>query len=121
AIVQLLIVLPLGRAVDTGNAKRYLLLGLAVNVAVFLAFLLVSNPIHVILVRVIQGIGASILWITGSTVVGEISPDGSRGRWLGGYNQVAAFSSLAGDLVGGYLLYARGFAFTYVVLTGITI
>jgi DHA1 family multidrug resistance protein-like MFS transporter len=121
ALVQLLIVLPLGRAIDTGNAKRFLLVGLAVNVAVFFGFILVENPVHVILVRMVQGLGASILWITGSTVVGEISADGERGLWLGSYNQVAAFSSLAGDLVGGFLLYQYGFTLTYAVLAVITI
>ena len=121
AAVQLLIVLPLGRKVDTGNAKRWLLVGLAVNVVVFLAFMLVESAVHVVLVRILQGLGASILWITGSTVVGTIAPDGENGRWLGSYNQVAAFSSLAGDAVGGYLLYTEGFRFTYVVLTGVTI
>lgn len=121
ALVQLFIVLPLGRYVDTGNAKRFLLAGLALNVVVFGGFIFVESSVHVILIRVVQGIGASILWITGSTVVGEISPENRRGRWLGSYNQVAAFSSLAGDLVGGYLLYEYSFTFTYVVLSAITI
>ena len=121
AVVQLLIVLPLGRRVDTGNAKRWLLLGLAVNVVVFFGFILVDSATHVVLVRVLQGVGASILWITGSTVVGHIAPDGQNGRWLGSYNQVAAFSSLAGDVVGGYLLFTRGFTFTYLVLTTVTV
>ncbi|KTG09996.1 MFS transporter [Haloprofundus marisrubri] len=121
AFVQLLIVLPLGRKIDTGNAKHFLLAGLALNVVVFGAFILVDNAVHVILVRMLQGIGASLLWITGSTVVGEISPDDESGRWLGSYNQVAAISSLFGDIVGGYLLYAHGFTLTYLVLSGVTI
>ncbi len=121
AIVQLLIVLPLGRRIDTGNAKRFLLAGLLVNLGVFVGFALVRNPTDVILVRVVQGFGASLLWITGSTVVGEISPDDASGRWLGAYNQVAAFSSLAGDLLGGYLLYAHGFTLTYAVLSAVTL
>ena len=104
ASVQLLIVLPLGRKIDTGNAKRWLLAGLLINVLVFVGYMGVSNSVDVIFVRMLQGIGASILWITGSTVVGQISPDDESGRWLGSYNQVAAFSSLAGDLVGGLLL-----------------
>lgn len=104
ALVQLFIVLPLGRKIDTGNAKRWLLLGLVVNVFVFVGYMFVANSVDVILIRMLQGIGASILWITGSTVVGEISPEDESGRWLGSYNQVAAFSSLAGDVVGGYLL-----------------
>jgi MFS family permease len=118
--VQLLVVVPLGRAVDTGNAKRYLLAGLGLNVVVFLGFLLVSAPADVVLVRMVQGLAASVLWVTGSSVVGEISPQGSRGRWLGTYNQVGAFSSLAGDVVGGYLLFVYGFTTTYLVLAGVT-
>lgn len=104
ALVQLVIVLPLGRKIDTGNAKRWLLWGLLVNVAVFVGYMFVTSSVDVILIRMLQGVGASILWITGSTVVGEISPADESGRWLGSYNQVAAFSSLAGDVVGGYLL-----------------
>jgi len=104
ALVQLVIVLPLGRKVDTGNAKRWLLAGLLINIGVFGGYMLVSSAVDVVLIRMVQGLGASILWITGSTVVGQISPDGKSGRWLGSYNQVAAFSSLAGDVVGGYLL-----------------
>jgi MFS family permease len=121
AFVQLLIVLPLGRAVDTGNAKRYLLAGFLVNVVVFLGFLFVENAVHVVLIRMVQGLGASLLWITGSTIVGEISPDDQQGLWLGSYNQFASFSSLFGDLVGGYLLFAYGFTVPYLVLTAFTL
>lgn len=121
AAVQLVIVLPLGRLVDTRNAKRFLLVGLLLNVATFVGFIFVSNAIDVILVRMLQGLGSSVLWITGSSVVGEISPDGERGRWLGSYNQVAAFSSFAGDLVGGALLYTFDTSVTFVLLSGVTL
>ncbi|PSQ56681.1 MFS transporter [Halobacteriales archaeon SW_8_68_21] len=121
AVVQLVIVLPVGRWVDTGNAKRWLLCGFLINVAVFVGFALVDSSVHVVLVRMVQGLGASVLWITGATVIGEISPDDEQGRWLGSYNQFASFSSLAGDLVGGSLLYAYGFSETYLVLTLVTL
>ena len=120
AIMQLVVVLPLGRYIDTGNSKRFLLVGLAINVAVFVGFAMVQTVEHVLVVRVLQGLGASVLWLTGGAVTGEISPDDSRGLWLGTYNQVGAFSSLAGDLVGGYLLYVYGFKWTYAVLIAIT-
>ena len=121
ALVQLLVVLPLGRKIDTGNAKSYLLAGFVINLVVFAGFIFVETAVHVVLIRMVQGLGASILWVTGSTIIGEISPVGERGRWLGSYNQFGAISSLAGDLVGGYLLYVHGFTFTYVVLSGITL
>ncbi|MFB6137423.1 MAG: MFS transporter [Halobacteriaceae archaeon] len=121
ALTQLVVILPLGRTVDTGNAKRWLLAGFLVNVGVFLGFVFVESAVHVVLIRMVQGVGASILWITGATVVGEISPDDEQGRWLGSYNQVAAVSSMVGDLVGGYLLFAHGFTVPYLVLTAITL
>ncbi|PSQ10674.1 MFS transporter [Halobacteriales archaeon QS_5_70_15] len=121
ALVQLLVVLPIGRYVDTHDAKRVLLGGLLVNVVVFGGYFLADSVADVILVRVLQGFGASVLWVTGSTVVGEISPDGGRGQWLGTYNQVGAFSSLAGDMVGGALLTLYGFQETYVVLGAVTL
>jgi len=121
AAVQLVIVLPLGRLVDTRNAKHFLLVGLLVNVATFVGFALVSNAYEVILMRALQGFGASLLWITGSTVVGEISPDGARGKWLGSYNQVGALSSFAGDLVGGVLLHTFHTAVTFAVLSVISL
>ncbi|MFB6164820.1 MAG: MFS transporter [Haloarculaceae archaeon] len=121
AFTQLLIVLPLGRKVDTSNAKYLLLAGLGINVVAFVGFSLVSSVGQVLAVRVIQGVGASVLWITGTTVTGEIAPEDSRGRWLGTYNQVGAFSSLAGDVVGGLLLTVYGFTATYAVLSAVTI
>jgi MFS family permease len=121
ALTQLLIVLPLGRKIDTGNAKRFLLAGLVLNVGVFVGFALVDGVTDIILVRMVQGIGASLLWITGTTVVGQISPDAERGQWLGTYNQVGALSSLAGDLVGGILLTVYGFSLTYAVLGLVTV
>lgn len=121
AFVQLLIVLPLGRAIDTNNAKRFLLGGLVLNVLVFVGYSMVTTVDHVIIMRAFQGLGASVLWITGSTITGEIAPEESRGLWLGTYNQVGAFSSLAGDLVGGFLLAVYGFTETYAVLSLVTI
>ncbi|EFW92597.1 major facilitator superfamily MFS_1 [Haladaptatus paucihalophilus DX253] len=121
AVVQLLIVLPLGRYIDIRDSKRILLIGLFLNVLVFVGFSFVETVEHVILMRVLQGTAASILWLTGTTVVGEISDDGSRGLWIGTYNQVGAFSSLFGDIFGGLLLYLYGFETTYAALSLITI
>ena len=121
AAVQLVIVLPLGRYIDLKDSKKFLLAGLALNVAVFVGFAFVTTVEHVILLRAVQGLGASMLWLTGTTVIGEISPDDSRGLWIGSYNQVGAFSSLLGDVFGGLLLFLYDFKFTYAVLSLVTI
>ena len=121
ALVQLLVVLPLGRGIDLGDAKRYLLAGFVINLVVFVGFVFVENAVHIVLIRMVQGLGASLLWVTGSTIIGEISPEEDRGQWLGAYNQFGSISSLAGDLLGGYLLFAHGFTLTYAVLSAVTL
>jgi MFS family permease len=79
AVVRLLIVVPLGRAIDIGNAKRYLFAGPVLNVGVFLWFAFVDTVAHVVVMGVVQGFGANFPWITGSTV-GEIGAGDSHVR-----------------------------------------
>lgn len=121
AVVRLVLVLPLGRKIDLGNSKRYLLLGLGLNVLLFVGLILVQTIEHVIFLRGFQAIGSILLWITGVAVVGEIAPDGGRGLWIGTYNQVRSIASLLGDVVGGALLFIYGFETTYAVLIGLTL
>jgi len=120
AIVRLVLVLPLGRKIDLGNSKRYLLLGLGLNVALFLGLMLVESLVHVIFLRGFQALGSVIIWITSVAAVGEIAPDDGRGLWIGTANQVRSIASLSGDLVGGALLFVYGFTTTYAVLIGLT-
>lgn len=121
AIVRLVFVLPLGRKIDLGNSKRYLLVGLSLNVLLLVGYIFVSALEHVIFLRGFQAVGSIILWITGVAVVGEIAPDGERGLWIGTYNQVRSIASLGGDLVGGALLFVYGFTTTYTVLVILTV
>lgn len=120
ALVRLVFVLPLGRFVDRGDSKRYLLAGLVLYGVVLVGFTRVNLVEHVVLLRGLQGLSSAMLVIVGGAIVGEISPDGERGLWIGSYNQVRAFSSLAGDLVGGALLFTYGFTTTYTVLIVVT-
>lgn len=120
AAVRLFIVLPLGRKIDVGNSKRYLLAGLGLNILMLGGFILVSAVEHVIVLRGVQALGSSLLWITGLAVVGELAPDSDRGLWIGTYNQARSVASLAGDLVGGALLFLYGFSVTYGVLLLLT-
>lgn len=121
AIVRLGLVLPLGRKIDLGNSKRYLLIGLVFNILLFLGLAVVQTIEHVIFLRGFQAVGSIMLWITGVAVVGEIAPDTDRGMWIGTYNQVRSIASLLGDIVGGALLFLYGFGTTYAVLIAVTL
>ncbi|MFB6354730.1 MAG: MFS transporter [Halobacteriales archaeon] len=121
AAVRLVVVLPLGRRIDLGNSKRWLLVGLGLNVLLLVGFTLVESIEHVVVLRGLQALGATVLWVTGAAVVGEIAPDGDRGLWIGTYNQARSVGSLGGDLLGGALLFLYGFGTTYAVLIGLTL
>lgn len=121
AIVRLIIVLPLGRKIDLGNSKRYLLLGLVLNMLLFFGLIFVESIVHVIFLRAFQAFGTILLWVTSVAVIGEIAPEDGRGLWIGTTNQVRAIASLSGDLVGGALLFVYGFTATYTVLIAVTV
>lgn len=117
---RLIFVLPVGRFIDLGNSKSYLLGGLTMNALVMLAFIFVQSSAHVIGLRFFQGVGAVTIFLAGTAVVGQIAENDDRGLWIGTYKQTKAFSSLAGDLTGGILLSVYGFEVTYLVLFAIT-
>ncbi|MFB6173786.1 MAG: MFS transporter [Halobacteriales archaeon] len=121
ALVRLVLVLPLGRAIDLGDEKRYLLGGLAANVLILVGYSAVGAIEHVVVLRALQGGGSALLIVTTTTVVGQIAPDEDRGLWIGTSGQVKSVSGLAGDMGGGALLFAYGFGTTYAVLIGLTV
>ena len=117
ALVRLGLVLPVGRYIDLGDAKKYLIAGVLLNAGVLVGYSFVASEWHVIFLRVLQSAGATVLIVGGTAVVGEIAPDDERGLWIGTHNQVGSAASLSGDLVGGALLYGLGFGPTWAVLT----
>ena len=121
AFTRLLLALPIGRYVDIGNTKRYLLGGLALNVLALVGYSMVGAVEHVIAIRVIQGVASAVLVISATTVIGEISPPDERGRWIGTLGQTTSLSSFAGDIAGGALLTVFGFRPTYAVLAVVTV
>jgi MFS family permease len=121
AFVRFVLVLPLGRGIDLGNSKQYLLSGLVLNIVLLVGFIFVQTIEHVIFLRGFQAIGSILLWLAGTAVIGEIAPNDSRGMWVGTYNQVGAIASLLGDIVGGALLFAYGFGMAYTILIFLTL
>jgi MFS family permease len=120
ALSRLLFVLPVGRAIDVGGGKRYLVAGLAVNALLLVGYMQIGAIEHVVLLRALQGGGSALLVVTTTTVIGEVAPTEERGLWIGTSGQVKSVASLAGDLGGGALLYLYGFQTTYTVLIGVT-
>ena len=120
ALTRFVFVLPVGRAIDLGDGKRYLLAGLVANAAILFGYMRVGAIEHVVLLRALQGGGSALLIVGATTVISEVAPEDERGHWIGVSGQVKSASSLLGDMVGGGLLFAYGFRTTYAVLVVIT-
>lgn len=109
---------PFGRMADITCRKTVLVTGIAIFAACCIAAVFSVTVIMLIAVRIIQGIGAAMIFSTNTAVIAEAFPDEQRGRALG-YSLAATYAGMsAGPVVGGFLNYNFGWQSVF-VLTGL--
>jgi DHA1 family multidrug resistance protein-like MFS transporter len=102
--LMLLVALPImGRLSDRFGRKVFLCTGLTVLIVASLGFIWAQNPIQLILVRIFQGIGASMHLPIAQAYLGDITPKGEEGKWMGHFNAILFSSMSLGPLFGGVL------------------
>jgi multidrug resistance protein len=102
--LMLLVALPfMGRLSDRFGRKVFLCTGLTVLIVASLGFIWAQNPIQLILVRIFQGIGASMHLPIAQAYLGDITPKGEEGKWMGHFNAILFSSMSLGPLFGGVL------------------
>lgn len=104
-----------GRAADLYGRKR--LLQLAIVVFVVGSALSAAAPTMELLIgaRALQGIGAGGLISLPMAIVGDLVPPRERGRYQGYFGGVFAVASVAGPLLGGFLVEALHWRWIFVV------
>jgi len=96
--------LPAGRVADMVGRKRVFSLGTFVYTAASLLCGLSPSGDLLIAARVLQGIGASMIFGTGLAILTSVFPPGERGRAIG-FNVAAVYMGLSlGPFVGGILV-----------------
>ncbi len=108
----------MGRLSDRRGRKLFLCIGLASYAIISLGYVWASNVSQLTLVRVIQGVAGAMIIPIAMAYVGDLSPKGEEGKWMG-YANAAFFSGFGiGPLLGGALaerfgmntsFYAMGF------------
>jgi DHA1 family multidrug resistance protein-like MFS transporter len=102
--LMLLIALPImGRLSDRFGRKKFLLAGLSILTVASLGFIWAQNPLQLILVRIFQGIGASMHLPIAQAYLGDITPKGEEGKWMGHFNAILFSGMSIGPLFGGAL------------------
>jgi MFS transporter, DHA1 family, multidrug resistance protein len=92
-----------GRLSDRLGRKPFLSSGLAIIAVSTVGLMFAKNPIQLILWRLVQGLGASAHLPIAQAYLGDITPEGNEGRWMGYFNAILFAGMGAGPLIGGVL------------------
>jgi EmrB/QacA subfamily drug resistance transporter len=65
---------------------------------------LAQSMLHLVMARGLQGLGGGGLMSMAFVIIGDVVPARERGRYVGLFTSVFAFSAVAGPLVGGFFV-----------------
>ena len=93
----------IGKLSDRSGRKLFICIGLFIYSIISLGYIWAGNVSQLALVRLIQGAAAGMIIPIAQAYVGDISPEGEEGRWMG-YFHAAFFTGFGfGPLMGGAL------------------
>ena len=104
ALVISVLLLPMGRLGDVIGRRRVYLIGTAVFVIGSLGAGLAGSLGLLIVMRVLQGIGAGMVQGCGMGMMIAAFPDSERGKALGTHLSVVGLGAIAGPALGGFLV-----------------
>jgi EmrB/QacA subfamily drug resistance transporter len=104
-----------GRLGDLYGPKRLFLVGLVIFTAASAACGFAQSPTQMIIFRVIQGLGGALLTPQTLSVLTVIFPPDKRGAAFGIWGAVAGVATLAGPVLGGWLVTDFGWRWIFFV------
>lgn len=120
SLSRLLFVPLIGKISDRRGRKKIIALGLFLYTVFSLGYVFATNPLLLSVVRFFQGFASAMTLPIIMAFIGDISPKGKEGRYMGNFN-VSRFIGLGlGPLLGGVLNDAYGIDAAFYALSGIT-
>jgi DHA1 family multidrug resistance protein-like MFS transporter len=117
-----LVALPfIGRLSDRFGRKIFLCTGLTLLALASFGFIFAKDPNQLFLMRLFQGMGASAHLPIAQAYLGDITPEGDEGRWMGYFNAVLFSGIGMGPLVGGVLSDVFNIDTTFLVMAGLNL
>ncbi len=116
SITGIFTLLFVGRLSDRYGRKMFLLGGLAILGLSSIGLMYTTTPWQLIGMRFIQGLGASAHLPIAQAYLGDITPEGNEGKWMGYFNAVLFAGMGAGPLLGGVLSDAFSIETTFLVM-----
>ncbi|MFH1031898.1 MAG: MFS transporter [Chloroflexota bacterium] len=110
-----------GRLSDRRGRKIFLAVGLLGYSIISLGYIWASNVALLALVRLVQGVAAATTLPIATAYVGDLSPEGEEGKWMG-YANAAFFSGFGlGPLIGGTLTENFSMAVPFLTMGGLNL
>ncbi|MEN3049725.1 MAG: MFS transporter [Candidatus Methanosuratincola petrocarbonis] len=105
-----------GRLADIHGRRRVFIYGAIIFAAASLAISLSPSPDFLIFMRIVQGVGGSMIATTSVALITSVFPPGERGKALG-INSASVYTGLsAGPFLGGLLTYNLGWRSIFLVI-----
>ncbi len=116
------IVMPIiGRLSDRNGRKLFICIGLFIYAIISPGYIWADNVSQLALVRLIQGAAAGMIIPIAQAYVGDISPEGEEGKWMG-YFHAAFFTGFGvGPLMGGVLTDHFGMNVAFFTMGGLNL
>jgi DHA1 family multidrug resistance protein-like MFS transporter len=105
-----------GRLSDRFGRKSFLSGGLSILALSSVGLMFASDPAHLILWRFVQGLGASAHLPIAQAYLGDITPEGNEGKWMGYFNAVLYAGMGTGPLLGGVITDAFSIKTAFLVM-----
>ena len=109
----------IGKLSDRWGRKPFVSLGLLVYSVISLGYIWAGSVPQLTLVRLIQGAAAGMIIPISLAYIGDISPRGEEGRWMGYFNAAFFTGFGLGPLIGGALSDHFGMHAAFSVMGGL--
>lgn len=93
----------IGRLSDRKGRKIFIAIGLFGYAVIALGFVWADNVLYLTLVRLVQGVAGAFILPIAQAYIGDVSPNGEEGKWMGYYNAINFTGFGCGPLMGGLL------------------
>jgi len=116
------IIMPIaGRLSDRRGRKLFLSIGLLSYAIISLGYIWADSVSQLTFIRLIHGLAGGMIIPIAQAYVGDISPEGEEGKWMGYFN-AAFFTGFGfGPLMGGVLTDHFGMNFAFSVMAGLNL
>jgi predicted MFS family arabinose efflux permease len=118
ALVAVLSRIPYGSYADKRAKKNLLLLGAFIFTVSPLLYSMSSNPIALVFVRMVHGLGIGAFTIAAFALVAELSPKPRLGEAMGVYGLSIMIATAIAPALSGYLVDIVGFDNTFYLASG---